>query len=141
MARDIDDVLNKDYNPTAPKDIDLFREKKKLMHSVFARTLLADQGKALVRQYEPTYDFQVICKHLSAYYEDNPNAASDPSSLLACITTARIDEWKGLSESFALNWQEKVRQYELLVKSEDKFSPVIKLTMLQNAVSSAEHLK
>ena len=40
-----------------------------------------------------------------------------------------------------LNWQEKVRKHELLVKSEDKFSDAIKLTMLQNAVLPTEHLK
>ena len=134
-------MLNKDYNPTTTKDIDLFLEKKKCMHSVFERTLLTDQGKASVRQYESTYDSQIICKHLSAYYEENAKAALDSSSLLACITAARIDEWKGSSESFMLNWQEKVRQYELLVKPEDKFSSAIKLTMLQNTISPVEHLK
>ena len=39
------------------------------------------------------------------------------------------------------NWQEKVRQYELLVNREDKFLKAIKLTMLQNTVSPVEHLK
>ena len=141
MAQDVDDVLNKDYAPTTPEDADLFQEKKKFMYSVFERTLLTDQGKALVRQHESAYDSQITHKHLSACYEENVKAALDSSSLLAYITTARIDEWKGSSESVMLNWQEKVRQYELLVKPEDKFSPVIKLTMLQNAVSPVEHLK
>ena len=94
-----------------------------------------------MRQYESEYDSQAIYKHLSAYYEKNAKAALDSSSLLAYITTDRIDEWKGSSESFILNWQEKVRQYELLVKPEDAFSSAIKLTMLQNAVSPVEHLK
>ena len=68
-------------------------------------------------------------------------AALYSSSLLAYITTARIDEWKGTGESFILNWQEKVRQYGILVKPEDTFSDPIKLTMLQNAVSTVDHLK
>ena len=141
MSQDVDDVLNKDYAPTTPEDADLFQEKKKFMHSVFERTLLTDQGKALVRQHESAYDSQITYKHLSACYEENAKAALDSSSLLAYITTARIDEWKGSGESFILNWKEKVRQYELLVKPEDKFSPVIKLTMLQNEVSPVEYLK
>ena len=95
----------------------------------------------MVRQHESTYESQSIYKHLSACCEENAKAALDSSSLLACITAARIDEWKGSSESFILNWQEKVRQYELLVKSEENFSDAIKLTMLQNAVSHVEHLK
>ena len=65
------------------------------MCSIFGRTLLADQGKALVRQYESTYDSQTIYKHLSAYYEENAKEALDSSSLLAYATAARIDEWKG----------------------------------------------
>ena len=50
-------------------------------------------------------------------------------------------KWKGTDESFMLNWQEKVRKHELLVKPEDKCSNAIKLTMLQNAVSNVDHLK
>ena len=105
----MDNVPNKDYNPTTPEDTDLFQEKKKFMYSVFERTLLTDQGKALVCQYESIYNSQIIYKHLSAYYEENTKVALDSSSLLAYITTARIDEWKGSSESFILNWQEKIR--------------------------------
>ena len=92
MAQDIDDVLNVDYNSTTTEDINLFKEKKKFMHSVFKRTLLTDQGKALVRQYESACDSQAIYKHLSACYEKNAKAALDSSLLLACATTARIDE-------------------------------------------------
>ena len=40
-----------------------------------------------------------------------------------------------------LKWKEKVRQYELLVNTEDKLSDAIKLTMLQNAVLPVDHLK
>ena len=56
MAQDKDDVLNADYNPATTEGIDLFRENKKFMHSVFERTLLADKGKALVCQYESEHD-------------------------------------------------------------------------------------
>ena len=38
-----------------------------------------------------------------------------------------------------MNWQEKVRQYGLLVKLEDTFLDPIKLTMLENA--AVDHLK
>ena len=40
-----------------------------------------------------------------------------------------------------MNWQEKVRQYKLLVKTKDKFSNATKLTILQHAISLIEHLK
>ena len=68
-------------------------------------------------------------------------ASLDSSILLACVTTARIDHWKGSSESFILNCQEKIWQPELLVKSEDKFSNTIKIAMLQDVVSPVEYSK
>lgn len=56
IAQDADDVLDKDCNPISNEDKDLFQEKKKFMCSVFEQALLADQGKALVRQWKSTYD-------------------------------------------------------------------------------------
>ena len=75
------------------------------MCSVFVKTILTDQGKALVRQHESTHDSQSMHKHLSECYEENAKAALDSSSLLANTTTARIDKWKGIGESFTFNWQ------------------------------------
>ena len=70
---------------------------------VFERTLQTDQGKALIRLHESTYDLQSSYKELSKYCKKNAKAALDSSALLACITTARVDKWKGSSESFILN--------------------------------------
>ena len=97
MAQDVDNVLNKDYNPATPEYANLFQEKKNFMYSIFKRT-------SLVQQYKSTCDSQIIYKHLNAYYKENTKAALDSSLLLACITIARIDEQKESSESFILNW-------------------------------------
>ena len=75
-----------------------------------------------------------MCKSLSKCYEENSKA----SILLAYITTSIIVKCKGSMESFMLNWQKKLRQYELLVNADYIFSNAIKLTILQNAASSVE---
>ena len=111
------------------------------MCSIFERTLQTDQEKALSRHNESTFDSQAIYKALSECYEKKEKASLDAPTLLAYVTTTRIDEWKGTIGSFILNCQEKVKEHELLVKSEEKFSDAIKLTMLQNSVSPVDHLK
>ena len=141
MTQDEAEVLDVTCTPNTEEEKDLYEEKHKFMCLVFKRTLQTDQGEALMRLHESAYDLQSSYAELSEHCEKNDKAALDSSVLLACITTARVDERKGSSKSFILNWQEKVRQYELLAKNEDKFSNAIKLTMLQNAVSPLECLK
>ena len=92
MAQDVDDVLKVNHNPTSEEEKELFKENQKFMCSIFERTLQTDQGKVLVWQYESTYNSQAIYEYLSEYCEEHAKAALDSSSLLACITTARIDE-------------------------------------------------
>lgn len=104
MAQDVARALGVTCAPSTEEEKDLFVEKQKFMHSVFKRTLQTNQGKALVRLHESTSNSQSIYKELSEYCEKNTKAALDSSELLAYITTVRIDEWKGSSESFILNW-------------------------------------
>ena len=58
-AQNIDNVLHENYSPIEEDDIELTHEQKKIMKSVFERTLLSDQGKAIVRQHENDYDNKV----------------------------------------------------------------------------------
>ena len=115
----------------------LFDEKQKYMYSVFVRTLLTDQGKAFVRQYEATHDAQKIYKDISAYALKSTKANIDASRILSYITSVRLGDgtsWRGSTHSFILHWQDQVRLYETQVKVSEHFSPGQKMHMLQNAV-------
>ena len=103
MTQDAAKVLDVTRAPNTEEEKDLFKEKLKFMCSVFERTLQTNQGKALAMLHKSTYDSQSMHKELSEYCKKNTKAALDSSALLACIRTARVDEWKGSSESFILN--------------------------------------
>ena len=99
----MDDVLNIRYVTTTQEDADLFTENHKLMHSIFERTLLTDQGKAVARMNESSFDAQATHTSLRKYYEEDAKVSLDSSTLLTCITTARTYEWKGSMECFIFN--------------------------------------
>ncbi|CAJ1966191.1 unnamed protein product [Cylindrotheca closterium] len=49
-------VLDPKYQPTSLDERDLFDRHQSFLYQVFVRTLLTDQGKKIVRQYDKTYD-------------------------------------------------------------------------------------
>ena len=73
------------------------------MHSVFSAYLLTDVGKKFVREHEADYDAQAVYKRLSECYTTSAAARVNSSDILRHITSARIDQWKGNSESFIIN--------------------------------------
>jgi hypothetical protein len=48
--------MNSTYKPTTTEDKALFEVKQTYMFAVFEKTLLTDQGKAYVREYEKKSD-------------------------------------------------------------------------------------
>ena len=93
-SQDVDNALNASFFLTTQEDADMFSENKKLIHSVFEQTLVTDQGNYLVSVNDSSFDAQVTCKSLSKYWEEDTKASLDSSTLIACITEARIDKFK-----------------------------------------------
>ena len=90
------------------EEIQLFDEKQKFMYAVFEKTLLTDKGKALVCQYQHSFDAQKIFKELSASTMQLTKASMNASSLLSYITSTTFGdgEWKGSTHAFILHWQD-----------------------------------
>lgn len=122
---------------------DLFQEKQKYLYAVFERTLLHNQGKALVRKYEKTYDAHALYQELLTYHTKSTSAAMESSKIFAYVTSVKVGDgqFKGGMEAFILHWQEQVRQYESLVDITDSLSDTQKRTMLENAVHPIEELR
>ena len=78
------------------------------MYAVFEKTLLTDKAKALVRQYQSTFDAQKIYELLSDYAMHSTKAFMDASSLLSYITTTNLADgkWRETSHAFILHWQD-----------------------------------
>ena len=75
------------------------------MYAVFEKTLLTDKDKALVRQYQSTFDAQRIYESLSDYAMHSTKTSMDTSSLLSYITTTNLADrkWQGTFQAFILH--------------------------------------
>ena len=141
-AQDIAQVLDPTYVPSTHEERELFLEQQKFMYAVFEKTLLTDKGKALVRQYQHTFDAQMIYKELSTYAMLSTKATMNASNLLSYITTTMLGDgkWKGTTHGFVLHWQDQVRKYHDL-NPQNSLSQDLQCTLLQNAVHPIMELR
>jgi hypothetical protein len=143
-AQGVEDVMNSTYKPTTTEDKVLFAVKQTYMFPVLEKTLLTDQGKAYVREYEKESVAQSIYRRISEYAIKPTKASLEASSILSYITSCKLGEgsaWRGPTASFVLNWQNQVRLYENQVESEEYFLNGQKRHMLQNAVHPVQELR
>jgi hypothetical protein len=102
--------MHSTYKPNATEDKALFAVKQTYMFAVFEKTLLTDQGKAYVREYEKESDAQSIYRRISEYASIKSTKASlEASTILSYITSCKLGEgsaWRGgPTASFVLHWQ------------------------------------
>jgi hypothetical protein len=135
-AQDVHEILNASYLPTSSEDKQLFVMTQEFMYAVFERTLQTDMGEALVCRHESNFDAQTLYKSLLEYSIKSMKASLDTSKLLAYITSAWLGDgsWTGKLKTFILQWQDKLRQYEKLVKDNKHFPASLKRVMLENAL-------
>jgi hypothetical protein len=60
LARDQDlsDVLDENYTPVTPADIDLFAKKQKFLYSVLEAKVETAKSKSIIRSHEKKFDAQ-----------------------------------------------------------------------------------
>jgi hypothetical protein len=141
-AQGIEEVLDINYFPTDSDDVALFEEKKKFMYAVFERTLQTDQVKAFVREWDATYDSQLVYAALLNYSIKSTKASLDSGKLLQYISSAKVGDgnWKGTAQSSILRWQDQVRLYDKIVEPSQRLSDTTKKVMLETAVHPLEML-
>jgi hypothetical protein len=82
--------MNSTYKPTTTEDKALFEVKQTYMFAVFEKTLLTDQGKAYVREYEKESDaHQSIYRRISKYAIKSTKASLEASTILSYITSCK----------------------------------------------------
>jgi hypothetical protein len=96
-----------------------------------------DRGKAIVREFETTFDAHKAYQKLTNHHLKSTKAMIESSSILSYITSVRLGsgEWNGRTEGFITHWTNQVRLYERQVPSTDHFSDGQKHSMLENAVA------
>ncbi|CAJ1948673.1 unnamed protein product [Cylindrotheca closterium] len=134
-------VLDPKYQPISLDERDLFDRHQSFLYQVFVRTLLTDQGKKIVRQYNKTYDAQCIYRDLCKFYTQSIMATSTANTKLQWLTTAQLtaDRWLGSHVSFILHWLHTLRQYHKVAKHTTPEEQLI--VMLSNAVRLVPYLR
>ena len=129
-------VLDQNYTPTTLEEVELFDEMQKFMYAILDKNVLTDQGRAIVRAHEATYNAQKAYNEIKNHHNSSTKAKIEASSILSYITSVKIDDgsWQGTAEGFILNWQEQLAKYENLTDTAETFSDIQKYNMLQNAV-------
>ena len=88
-AQATEQVLDSTYVPILPDEIALFAEKQMYMYSVLQRAVQTDEGKAIVRSHEATFDAQKVYKEMYGYCSKSTRAVS--GSRTNCAEAKQID--------------------------------------------------
>src|SRR6056300_1578149 len=134
-------VLDPNYHPQSPDEIELFDRHLAFIYNVFTTHILTSKGKELVRKYQSTYDAQSVYDELREYHRESEKADGDKSSHLEFIMTHRLttDTWFGTHDEYITHWNEQVRLYNDLETAAPLGEPILFL-FLSNAVSLQPHL-
>jgi hypothetical protein len=115
-AQGVKQVLDSSYVPTTTENTALFEVKQTYMFAVFKNTLLTDQGKAYIREFEKVSDAQSIYRRISEHAIKSTKASLEASTIILYITSCRLGEgstsWRGSTASFVLHWQNQVRMVD-----------------------------
>jgi hypothetical protein len=87
-AQDVSEVIDHLYEPMDDHARELFREKQKYAYAILESKVLTDRGKAIVREYEATYDAQQVYKMLTAHHLRSTKAFIESSAILSYVTSA-----------------------------------------------------
>ena len=136
-------MLNPSYTPSTPAEKELFNEKQKFVYAILESKVLTDRGKAIVREYEDTFDAQTVYAKIVEHHLRSTKAMMESSTILSYITSIRLGsgEWNGTVEGFIHHWINQVWLYERQVPVSDHFSDGQKRIMLENCVHPITELR
>ena len=142
-THECNEVLDPNYTPgSEPEEQDLFEAKQTFMFSVFNANLQTDMGKTIVRRHLANTDAQSVWKELSENMRTSSKGASEKRRLTQYVTNTVLDDnFKGNTEQFVLHFNEQFRQLDEISEDTEKLPPTVKLTLLQTAVRSINHLR
>ena len=141
------EVLDPSYTPgSEPEEEELSEAKQTVMFSVFNANLQTDMGKTIVRKHLASTDAQAVWKELSEHMRTSSRTSSKGASekrrLTQYVTNTVLDDnFKDTTEQFVLHLSEQFRQLEEISEDDERLPPTVKLTLLQTAVRSINHLR
>ena len=99
-------------------------------------------GKTIVRKHLNPTHAQALWQELSDHMRTSSKGASEQRRLTQYVTNIVLDDnFKGSTEQFVLHFNELLRQLDEITDDSKNFPTPMKLTLLQNAVRSINHLR
>jgi hypothetical protein len=100
-------------------------------------------GMSFVRNHELDHDAQAVWRELVAHHTTPTAGMVAREALLTHLHTMKLDlsPRHGTHVAFLAHVQDKLREYERLTPVVDHYSSEMKLTLLQQAVSTVEKLE
>ena len=140
-AQDLQEIMDPTYVPETEEDQVVFDLKQAFAYGLFDKIVQTDRGRAIVRQYESTYDTQKVYEALVKHHLQSPRAQIEAAEMLGYLSTARFGSsiWPTDSLAFVSNWRDKLRQYERVMGT--LFNDMGKRVLLENAVSEVSELR
>ena len=135
-AHGCENIVDPTYVPADIEETLLFSEQKKYMYDVFTTILQTSMGKHFVRQHESTRNAQAVWTDYIQYMRTSTKADIAIENILSTLTSIRLTtDYRGTSQSFIIDWLDKLRQYEDLTPTGSHFPDSMKKSMLQNALN------
>jgi hypothetical protein len=93
--------------------------KSRITYSVLESKVITDKGRAIVQEYEVTFDAQKVYQKLTDHHLGSTKVMIESSTILLYINSVQLGsvEWNGSAEGFITNWNNQLQVYELQVPS------------------------
>jgi hypothetical protein len=111
----LNDVLNPDYVPITPEEIELFRVQNNFMYSVFEQSMHTAKSRHVVQTHDVTANAQLVYAGLFSAYDEDISTSLAATDLRSELTLLRFDDtWKRGSETLLQHWKSKILELEQL---------------------------
>ena len=141
-AHGCENVIDENYVPSTPDEIELFKEQNKFMYNVFVTILQTPMGMHYVREQETTCNAQKVWINYCNYMKSSTKAHLQLKDLMTELISLQLTtNYSGTTMDFIVKWLDKMHLYERLTKMSEHFTPGMKKTMLQNAISELKIFK
>lgn len=141
-AHGCQNVANPSYKANTVDDALLLREQNNFMYDVFATILQTTMGAHYVTKHEDDRDAQSTWADYTKYMKTSTNADMQIEELMSSLTSLRLSfNYRGTTQTFLIDWLNKMMQYEKLTPVAAHFTPTVKKAMLQNAVQEFKAFK
>ena len=139
---DVHPVFDLAYSPRTKVEKDLFEAQCAFVESVFNRCVHTSTGRNIVTQLQKDgKSGRDIYAALHKQYEKSAEAHTSANLIRQQVNKLQLSSWNGTTSGFLNHWTARLIALDAVTESADQFTPTIRKTMLQQAVSTNPSLK